>query len=271
MTSHDSRQSFEEKKETRSAWSGPKSKKKSARKGRHSPSKSSVMPSSKSVSLTLLDALNGLRNNETKVTSEVKGLGGKVSQATSISYPPELVAAFRGLFPASREYDFQMHQVLTVSSSAGGATLGFVALSPTVASYGEWSALSSLFDEVKGISSSIDLCTTQLTTNAIGVQDMVLALDEQNISSVPASYLSVFRLAESKTFCAPLGTGGSGRHRQVRRLTPRTWCQTSAPASTSPMGGLAGCWVYGNSGLFPVSIAVFTASSITTARFRNRG
>jgi hypothetical protein len=211
-----------------------------------------------------------MRNNETRVTSEVKGLGGKIVMETKTSFPPELVAAFRGLFGAGREYNFQMHQVLTISSSAGGGTLGFVALSPSVASYGEWTALAALFDEVVGLASSIDLCTSQLTTNAIGVQDMVLALDEQNLSTDPASYLSVFRLAQSVTFCASLGTGGSGRHRQVRRLTSRSWCSTTTPYSVSPVGGLIGCWVYGNSGIFPSSIGVFTVSSITVARFRNR-
>jgi hypothetical protein len=268
MTSH-AASVFEEKSRGGIASRGGKSKMKSRRRvgAGASSSKSSVMPA---LSLTLSDALNGLRNNETRITSEVKGIGGKVSMDTKVSYPAELVAAFRGLFPASRTYDFEMHQVTSIASSSGGSTVGFVALSPSVASYSEWTALSALFDEVKGISTSIDLCTTQLSTNALGIVDMVLAVDEQDLSSIPTSYVSVYRLAESKTFCAQLGTGGSGRHRQVRKLTSREWCQVSAPASASPLGGLIGCWVYANSGLFAMSIIVFTVSSITRARFRNR-
>jgi hypothetical protein len=190
---------------------------------------------------------------------------------TKTSYPPELLMAFRGLFPAGRTYSFQMHQVLTISSSAGGATLGFVAISPSVASYGEWSAISSLFDEVVGSSSKIDLCTVLTPSAAVPPVDMCLAFDEQDLSSVPASYLSVYRLAESKTFVAQLGTGGSGRHSQSRKFTSRSWCNTATPYSTSPIGGLIGCWVYANSGLFGVSLPAFTASSITVARLRNRG
>jgi len=218
----------------------------------------------------LAEAIRGLRNNETKVTSEVKGLGGKVMMETKVTYPPELVAAFRGLFRSGREYDFQMHQVLTVSSSSGGGTLGFVAISPSVASYGEWSALAALFDECVGVSSQIDWCTLYQSSAFNTVSDMALAFDEQNLSTDPASYLAVYRLAESQTFVSQLGAGGSGRHTQRHRMATRYWCATSTPYSVSPIGGLIGCWVYGNSGLFPTSVGIATISSITRLKLRCR-
>jgi hypothetical protein len=262
-------QKFEMKSRHGSAYGSGKSKKKIFPRKAESHSSSEISVGARPL-LQVANAIAALRNNETRVTSECKGINGKVTMESKVSYPAELVAAFRGLFPASKEYLFQLHQVLTISSSAGGGTLGFVAISPSVASYGEWSALAALFDEVKGVSTSIDLVTNQLTTNAIGVQAMVLALDEQNLSTDPASYLSVYRLSESKTFAASLGDNGSGRHVQSRRFTSRSWCNTATPYSTSPIGGLIGCWVYGNSGIFPASVSAFTASSWTAAMFRNR-
>lgn len=232
--------------------------------------RSSELFPSYSPSVQVEDAIRGLRNNETRVTSEVKGLAGKISMSTKVSYPAELLAAFRGLFGSTREYDFQMHQVLSVASSSGGGTLGFVAISPSVASYGEWTALAALFDEVKGISTSISWCTLYQPAAFATVTDMVLALDEQNLSTDPASYLSVFRLAGVKTFVSQLGDGGSGRHMQTHRFASRAWCATPVPYSTSPMGGLIGCWVYGNAGLFATSVSIATISSITRARFRCR-
>jgi hypothetical protein len=226
----------------------------------------------KSLALSVSAAILGLRNNESRVVSEVKGLGGKVTMSTKVSYPPELIAAFRGMFGSSRVYEFQMHQVLTVSSSAGGGALGFVAISPTVASYGEWTALQALFDEAKAVYSEINW-TTILITSGFTNADMVLAFDEQNLTSDPSSYLSVYRLASSKCFVSQLGDAGSGRHFQSHTFATRGWCDTataSPPYSVSPMGGFIGCWVYGNSGLFPTSVAVATISSITVGKFRCR-
>jgi hypothetical protein len=220
--------------------------------------------------LKLEDAIRGLRNNETRVTSEVKGVAGKVSSETRVTYPAELVAAFRGLFGANRTYDFQLHQVLNVVSSAGGATLGFVAISPSVASYAEWTALAALFDECKGMSSHIDWNTAIPVGSVVQLPTVILAFDEQNLSSDPASTLAVYRLAESKTFVPQLSTGGSGQFRLDRKFTSRSWCNTSTPYSQSPVGGLIGCWVYGNSQLFTVTTTVAVISSITRARFRNR-
>jgi hypothetical protein len=170
------------------------------------------------------------------------------------------------MFPSTREYEFQMHQVLTVQSSAGLATLGFVAISPSVASYGEWSALSALFDECKGVSSSINWCP--VTAQAI---PMMLALDEQNLSTDPSSFLSVYRLAGSKNWVHQYGDKGNGRHFQSHKFTTRLWCDTAVPYSTSPIGGLIGCWVYANGTTFSTgSVPVAVVSSITVAKFRSR-
>jgi len=221
------------------------------------------------VGLSIAQAVNGLRNNETRVTAEVKGLGGKVTSQTKITYPAELLAAFRGLFGSTREYTFQMHQVLDVVSSSGGSTLGFVAISPSVASYGEWSALSSLFDEVKATESRIAWMSAISLASASNVT-IFLAVDEQNLNTDPASALSVFRLAGSNVFQSLLGEGGSGKHTQSHVFASRSWCDTAVPYSTSPIGGMIGCWVYGNDGLFATSTTIAHVASDTIIRLRCR-
>jgi hypothetical protein len=218
------------------------------------------------------DAIRALRNNETRVTYEAKGTAGRLLTESKVTYPAELVAAFKGLFGAGRTYDFQLHYVTTQTSTAGGGLLGSETINPSVTSFGEWSALSALFDEVKGISSTFDWLTLLSPDQAgVTVGDMVVAFDETLLaSSAPSSVLSVFRLAESRTFVSQMGSAGSGRHRQNRRFVPRAYAPTSTPAGITPFMGLCGAWVFGNSGLFPVSTAVATTYMVVHARFRCR-
>jgi hypothetical protein len=217
------------------------------------------------------NAVAALRNNATTSTVELKG---KFQEVRTV-YPPELVTALKGVFGSTREYSFQMHQVLTVQSSAGGSTLGFVAISPTVASYGEWSALQALFDEAKAVSTKLDWVAISAAGAAAGYVPvaMCMAFDEQDLSTDPASTLAVYRLASSRTFVGQFGIGGSGRTAFSHKMASRGWCDTataSPPYSVSPMGGFIGCWVYGNAGLYPVATAVATAFSTTVGRFRCR-
>jgi len=228
---------------------------------------------SQALSTSLEEAVRGLRNNEVRLTVEFKAPNGKASTETKISYPPELVAAFRGLFGSRKQYLFQMHQVLDVVSSSGGGTLGFVAISPSVASYGEWSSLSALFDEAKAVRSSIawhSAYVASSATDAGAVPTLAMAMDEQNLNADPGSTLSVYRLAESKTWSSNLGPGGSGVQRQAHTFASRSWVATATPFSVSPIGGFIGCWVYGNDGLFANTVTVAHVFSITVGRFRCR-
>lgn len=224
------------------------------------------------LTVSVLDAVAALRNNETRVVSETKGLLGKTTMETKVSYPPELLVAMRGLFPASREYEFQMHYVTTQTSTAGGSLLGSETINPSVTSFAEWSALSSLFDEVKAVSSSMRFCSLIFPTAALPPCTMVMAFDEtQTTSGTPASFLSVFRLAQSKSWSLDHGDAGCGSHTQVRKMTSRSWCITSSPVSTSPIGGMTGSWVFGNSGLLGTSAASATTLMIVRTKLRNRG
>lgn len=225
----------------------------------------------RSPALTLQDAVSALHNNETKCINEVKTKNGILMDIV-VSYPTELVAAMRGLFGAGREYDFQIHYITTQTSDGGGGLLGSITINPAVTSFSEWTALAALFDEVKAKSSKIEFLTlNDSATTGGALADMVMAFDEQAIaSSAPASVLSVFRLAGARTWVMDKGVGGSGRQTISRTMTSRSWCSTVTPATASPIGGMAGRWSFGNSGLFAVSTAVATVYLTVVARFRNR-
>lgn len=221
-------------------------------------------------SFQLTAALSALRNNETRVTTEVKLITGKSSMETKVSYPQELLTAFRGMFGAGKTYDFELHYPSTQTSSAAGSLLGSIAFDPGATSWAEWSTLSALFDECKALSSYICFNSTYNATNTALVP-MVMAVDEvQTGSGAPSSITAIIRLAGSVTWIMSLGTAGSGRFKQSRKLGSRGWCSTSYPSSVQPMGGFAGRWSFGNSAVFPDSTSIAFVDLRLRAKFRNR-
>jgi len=237
----------------------------------HAEEKSSKVP--RSVPFSIEMALAGLKNNETRVTTEVKSLTGKAGSETKVVYPAELVAAFRSMFPSTRHYDFQLHSTFTVTTNAGGAALDVSPISPTATTYGEWSALSLLFDEVKGLSSSVQyvsILNAGGTGGAITSAPLVLAFDEQNINTAPTSYTQVYRLASSVCFQSQNGDAGSGTHKQRHRFAPRPYANTATPAIQSPPSGMIGAWMLANGAVFPVSTNVALFNQTVVARFKCR-
>jgi hypothetical protein len=207
--------------------------------------------------VNILDsALCALRNNEMKITKEVKAptLGGLISgtSCTTIEYPKELVAAFRGMFGALKEYRFEMHFVSALSTSAGGSLLTAIPLSPSVSSYAEWTALSALFDEVKMIGSKIT-CNSVNSVDGATEMPMAIASDHVNLSTNPASTLAVIRLAQSTTFNT---TSCVKPYVKTVKFadSERLWCITGTPYSQSPLGGCVGTWSLGNLSVGSVSV-----------------
>jgi hypothetical protein len=220
-----------------------------------------------SPSTQVADAVNALRNSETRLTVEVKGMAGKLSTETKTTYPPELLKGMRSLFGSNREYLFELHNTSQQVTSGGGALAMFQSCSPAVESFSEWSALSALFDEVKLHSSRIEWL-------ALGVyatqMSMMMAFDEQNLTSVPTSFLQVFRLAGSRGFHGVMCDNGSGRHTRKHKALPRTWCSVATPATQSPLGGMVGAWVYYNGNVGPASTVVALVNFVAVARLRCR-
>jgi hypothetical protein len=207
---------------------------------------------SKSPPLDLIEnALNCLRNNEVKIVKEVKApsLGGLISgsSTTIIEYPKELVTAFRSMFGALKEYRFEMRFVTPQSTSAGGALLVAIPLSPSVSSYAEWSALSALFDEVKCFGTHITCASTNAPGSATTAFEMpiTIACDHVNLSTTPASTLAVVRLAGSSTFNTTLCVKPYKRYARFAD-SERSWCITGTPYSQAPLGGCIGTWSLAN-------------------------
>jgi hypothetical protein len=237
-------------------------------RGAASAAKSSGPPGPRTGSVrlkfSLSKAVDMLRNNETRLTTEVKGSGMK----TSISYPAELIGALRGMFPASKTYQFELHNIESQTTTAGGGFAGAIALSPSVTSYGEWTALAALFDEVKAVSSKIHFVGTTLANSL--PSPIMLAIDEQNLNTPPATYLTVARLAESQSFHSLDCDFGSGRHSQKRVLASRAWCNTATPYSQSPVGGCIGAWVFANGIIMTPSTTYFVVDFTLVVRLRCR-
>jgi len=221
------------------------------------------------------NALCALRNNEVKVTREVKApsLGGIISgtSVTTVDYPKELVAAFRGMFGALKEYRFQMVVVTPLTTTSGGALIGAISLSPSVSSYAEWTALSALFDEVKAIGSKIVLASTNAPASATSAFEMpmVIACDHVNLSSTPASTLAVVRLAESSTFNTTLCVRPYVKTVKFAD-SERLWSITGTPYSQAPLGGCIGTWSYANQSVGGGSTLYLSAITRTYVKLRCR-
>jgi hypothetical protein len=191
-------------------------------------------------------ALCALENTKTLLSTEVKTPTGNVIE-TSVAYNQDVLAVMRGLFGASKEYRFQMHFVSALSTTAGGALLGTLSLSPSVSSYAEWTALAGLFDEVKMYRSSVTFLSTNAPASATTAFEMpmTIAPNHVNLSTAPASTLAVVRLAESNSFNSTLCVKPYVQHAKYSD-DERLWCLTGTPWSQSPLGGCIGTWDYGN-------------------------
>jgi hypothetical protein len=221
------------------------------------------------------NALCALRNNEVKVTKEVKApsFGGIISgtSVTTVDYPKELVAAFRGMFGALKEYRFEMRVVTALSTTAGGALIGALRLSPSVSSYAVWSAHAALFDEVKAIGSKIVLASTNAPASATTAFEMPMAIacDHVNLSSTPASTLAVIRLADSSTFNTTLCVKPYVKTVKFAG-SERLWCITGTPYSQDPLGGCIGTWSYANQSVGGGSTLYLSAITRTYVKLRCR-
>jgi len=179
--------------------------------------------------------------------SEEKSLV-KGSKEVELRFDPSVLAAVKGMFASSRSYEFQIHTAFTLTTSAAGAMLDISPISPASTSYYEWAALAALFDEVKAISSFVEICafSSTGTVGALLPLALVLAVDEQNINTAVTSYTQVQRLAGSRTFVLPYGDGGSGRHTMSHTFASRAWANTATPAVQSPVSGMVGSWSMAN-------------------------
>lgn len=205
--------------------------------------------------------------NSRVITTEEKGGLSSVNY----TYPATLVGILRSAFPATRSYDFQMHLSTAIGTSGGGALLSYVPWSPLATTYVEWSALSALFDEVKLISSHMTWTSVAASTT-IPCQ-ITLAPDYVVNGSVPSSFTTVMRLAESAEFSSHLGASAGGSttiHRLAKPPRSRPYATTATPATTAPPAGLVGQWSFATSNASTASVAMGQVVLRNVVRLRMR-
>ncbi len=219
-------------------------------------------------SMDLCGAVTALELNAIRKMTE-----SKTGMVTEVTYPPEILRVARGLFPAGRTYDFQLHASGTIASTAGGVVNTRISWDPSVVSYTEWSALAALFDEVVFMGSQIDITSAYGPTSTAIVVQYQIAPDRDGISGASPSYTTVQRLAESEPFHSYTMAGKPGVFTKVHRMPygTRPYATTAVPggASGSPAGALGQFSIASNIVTTP-SINVLFWSLKTLLRFRNR-
>jgi len=211
----------------------------------------------------------GLKNHEVMCVSEVKG------SAPRMRIPEEKVlearTLLRSFFPAGKTYRFRMTATFALTTNGGGVILGFQSFSPAVSSYNEWTALSALFDEVRGIKVHCTMVSSFGGTSTAIVLPICFAPDYSNINTTPASAAIVNRLAESDIVVGGLLTNNKPRCKTAILPSDVAFCDVATPATVSPYAGLVGAWVFAGQIIAGTpSITYFYCFMDTLAAFRMR-
>lgn len=217
-------------------------------------------------------AVNALRANEVKTTTEVKGDGGPLMK-TQITYPPEIISALRGMFPSGKSYRFLIHASSTLASIAGGVFNITISWSPSTTTFAEWTALAALFDEVLLTDCFLDITSAfGPTSSAIAVQ-IAVAPDETTASGSTPTFTAVQRLAESEFFhVAWLGHKTSpGNFHKHHRVVNRPYATTAAPTGASGIpAGCLGHWAFASNIVTTASINLLFCAVSQVVKLRCR-
>jgi hypothetical protein len=221
----------------------------------------------KSLTTGLTQAILALENNRIP-SVETKGSFTTVS----FTYPPELLRGMRGLFPATKNYDFMIHSSATVASTSGGVINGLFAWNPSVGSYSEWSALAALFDEVRLLSSHLTWTTAFGPTSSAIVTQVSLAPDFDSNGSAPSGFTAVSRLAESVEFsvASNLNSTGSSTLKKLVHVPRRPYARTAVAGTSDPPSGCLGQWSWASAIVTTPSINYAFLVVRNIVRLRNR-
>lgn len=194
---------------------------------------------------------------------------------------PERSLTTLGFLRASlgrRAYTFTINFSGSLTSSAAGAYLPFVAISPGISSYYEYASLSALFDEVQLASSTLHL-VPQVGSNGQNLevaaaapvvsQQIVCGVERDNISTAPASFAAVVRLAGSRLVARTVGdTCGVCTMHYVPAKLP--WARATTPAVLDPPAGCLGTFNLATDGPLSNSTTYHKFVLKTIVRMRNR-
>jgi hypothetical protein len=194
-------------------------------------------------------------------------------------YDPEVLAMARGLFPPGKEYQFDLVATTTLGTTAGGVLNQTIAFSPAVTTYNEYASLAALFDEVVLRRAALQFLPTvgsngTVLTAAGGAQVIINGVacgyNSDNISTSPASYAAVVRLAKSANIARCIADHSGVTTMKVVIVRNRPWASTSTPAVASPPAGCVGTFDVANAINMSNSTTYYVATLRSTMRFRMR-
>jgi hypothetical protein len=164
-------------------------------------------------------------------------------------FDADVLGAMRGMFAASKQYKFDLFANTSVGTGSSADILTTLSISPAVVSYSEWSLLAALFDEVKLVRAMLEFIPmvgsdgqsfTTSTSTKVMLSAMVCGANHDNISTLPASYAAVGRLAKSTTVVRCCGDR-SGAYTIFLSPSPGLgWARTATPAVLDPPAGCIG-------------------------------
>ena len=178
-----------------------------------------------------------------------------------------------------RTFKFVLTVQNALSSTAAGAFLVTIPISPAVISYNEWPAISALFDEVRQLGNHVFLrpnvgATGSLLTAAAGAsvinQDIWAGFDCININTAPAGMQAVVRLEGSKPIARTTDDRSGAVHLVYATPPDLPYASTATPAVQSPPSGMVGSWSFANSVALTASTQYyqFTLKTLVSLRCR---
>lgn len=194
-------------------------------------------------------------------------------------FDPEVLKVVRGMFPAGKTYRFDMVSNTTIATVGSGVLNQAITLSPAVASYAEWPALSALFDEVQLLHADIQLMpqvgdngqnlNSGTVSNSI-VSAVALGCDYENLVTAPASYAAVLRLAKSAQVARTIGDRSGVTEMRFRPSGDRPFARTVNPATQDPPTGCVGSYSIATASALSASTTYYYVTVRAVVTLRNR-
>jgi hypothetical protein len=196
-------------------------------------------------------------------------------------FDQDVLRAMRGLFPAGKVYSFDMFASTSVGTGSATYIATTLSISPAVVSYSEWSALSALFDEVRLVRSALAFLPLvgsngqnmgSGSSGQLAISAIICGVNHDNISTSPATYAAVGRLAKSAHVIRCVGDTTGAVTFTCRPMRGLGWARVVTPAVQDPPAGVLGSFDLASDPSTPLSMtSVYYKNTLrTTLAFRNR-
>ena len=190
----------------------------------------------------------------------------------------DMLTMARSLFPPGKTYRFDLTSISTVGTNGTGFLRQAVSCNPPTASCPEWSALASLFDEVRLLSAQLhfiplvgtDGTLLSSTGSKLSTQPVACAFDYDNSTTAPASYATVIRLARSGQVARTIGDQSGKVTFKAKIPEDRLFARTASSYTPDPPSGCVGAFVIDNANALAVSTTFYHITLRLTVVLRNR-